>query len=164
MKVCITGHRNGLGRELFINKRFDKTIGFDLLDGFDINNPDTILPYLSDVNVFINNAYHPVGQELMFKAVDDLWQSKSKLIVNISSMAAVKKDTPYANDKRRLEEASKAAKCRVTTIRPGLLDTPLTKSITGRYKMDARIVADIIACVINSPIHIPLIEIEDVLC
>ena len=162
MKVCITGHLNGLGYELF--KRFDETIGFDLLDGFDINKPGAILPYLDDVDVFINNAYHPVGQELMFKAVDGFWQSKRKLIVNISSMAAVKKDTQYAIDKRKLEEASKNAMCRVTIVRPGLIDTPLTESITDRYKMNAADVADIIARVATSKIHIPLIEIEDVLC
>ncbi len=145
-------------------KRFDETIGFDLLDGFDINKPGAILPYLDDVDVFINNAYHPVGQQLMFKAVDGFWQSKRKLIVNISSMAAVKKDTQYAIDKRKLEEASKNAMCRVTIVRPGLMDTPLTESITDRYKMNAGDVADIIAQVVNSKIHIPLIEIEDVLC
>lgn len=164
MKVAITGHKNGLGRELYNSKHFSGTIGFDIHNGFDINNPRAILPYLDDVDVFINNAYHPVGQELMFKAVDGFWQSKRKLIVNISSMAAVKKDTPYAIDKRKLEEASKNAMCRVTIVRPGLIDTPLTESITDRYKMNAADVADIIAQVVTSKIHIPLIEIEDVLC
>lgn len=164
MKVCITGHRNGLGLALYNNKSFGNTVGFDILNGFDINNPRAILPYLDDVDVFINNAYHPVGQELMFKAVDGFWQSKQKLIVNISSMAVIKQDTPYARDKRKLEEASKNAMCRVTNVRPGLMNTPLTESITDRYKMNAADVADIIAAVINSKIHIPLIEIEDVLC
>ena len=164
MKVAITGHKNGLGRELYNSKRFSGTIGFDLHNGFDINNPRAILPYLDDVDVFINNAYHPVGQELMFKAVDGFWQSKQKLIVNISSMAASKKDTSYARDKRKLEEASKNSMCRVTIVRPGLMDTPLTQSITDRYKMNAADVADIIARVVSSKIHIPLIEIEDVLC
>lgn len=164
MKVAITGHKNGLGHKLYNSKHFSGTIGFDLHNGFDINNPRAILRYLDGVDVFINNAYHPVGQELMFKAVDDFWQSKQKLIVNISSMAVVKKDTPYAIDKRRLEEVSKNSKCRVTIVRPGLMDTPLTETITDRYKMNAADVADIIARVVVSKVHIPLIEIEDVLC
>lgn len=164
MKIAITGHHSGLGLALYNNKLFNDTIGFDLRNGFDINTPRAILPYLDDVDVFINNAYsHPIGQELMFKAVDGYWQSKKKMIVNISSMAVTKMNSLYAIDKLRLEECSREAMCRVTTIRPGLIDTPLTDSITDRYKMNANDVADIIAMVIHSKIHIPLIEIEDVL-
>ncbi len=161
MRVAITGHYSGLGKQLY--SRFDDVIGFDLVNGFDINNPRAILPYLNDVDVFINNAYHPVGQELMFKAVDGFWQSKTKLIVNISSMAVAKKTTPYAVDKQKLEEAAKNAMCRVITIRPGLIDTPLTEFITDRPKMNAADVADVVAFTVTSKVHIPLIEIDDVL-
>lgn len=157
MKVGITGHYSGLGKELYF--RFN-CIGFDLVNGFDIANPAPIVEALSECDVFINNAYSGNHQASLFEAVDKSWANSNKLIVNISSYAVtLGKTTEYAMNKVLLEKVSKNSLCKVTTIRPSIMDTPMVNNIHNREKMNVRDVADAIEFVIKSPIHIPLMEI-----
>ena len=159
MKVGITGHCSGLGKELY--SRFD-CIGFDLKNGFDIANPVPIVEALVDCDVFINNAYSGRHQASLFEAVDNTWGDPNKLIVNISSYAVtLQKDTEYAMNKALLEKVSCFSLCRVSTIRPSIIDTPMVNNITDRVKMNVQDVADVIEFVIKSPVHIPLMEINN---
>lgn len=159
MKVAITGHCSGLGKELY--NRFD-SIGFDLKNGYDIAYPDPIMIAAKNCDVFINNAYYMEHQIEMFKLIESVWVNTNKLIVNISSMATVLGNkTPYALNKTILEKHSRYSPCRVSVIRPGLMDTPMVNNITDRQKMNVQDVADVIEFVIKSPVHIPLMEITN---
>lgn len=159
MKVAITGHCSGLGKELY--GRFN-SIGFDLKNGYNIANPGPIIAAAKNCDVFINNAYYMEHQIEMFKVFEAEWINTNKLIVNISSMATVLGNkTPYALNKTILEKHSMFSPCKVSVIRPGLMDTPMVNNITDRQKMDVQDVADVIEFVIKSPVHIPLMEITN---
>lgn len=159
MKIGITGHYSGLGKELYF--RFN-SIGFDIKNGFDIANPAPIVEALNECNVFINNAYSGDHQASLFEAVDKSWANSNKLIVNISSYAVtLGKSTEYAMNKAHLEKVSKNSQCKVMTIRPSIMDTPMVNNVTDRVKMNVRDVADAIEFAIKSPIHIPLMEITN---
>lgn len=136
MKVAITGHMSGLGKSLF--NLFDDAIGFDLNNGFDIRNPELIVEQAKECDVFINNAYHKFCQvdllELMFRE----WNNKHKTIVNISSLGAEATITSlepfgfYPIHKKALDDASTrlqyiANKCKIIVIKPGWIDTAMTK-------------------------------------
>ena len=157
MKVGITGHYSGLGKELYF--RFN-SIGFDLKNGFDIANPQPIIEALSECDVFINNAYSGEHQANLFREVEKAWAGTDKHIINISSYAVtLGKQTQYALNKALLEESSCSSLCRVSTIRPSIIDTPMVNNITDREKMDVKDVADAIEFVVRSPVHIKLMEI-----
>lgn len=157
MKVGITGHFSGLGKELY--PRFD-SMGFDLKNGYDIANPEPILKELVKCNVFINNAYDGPHQAYLFKEIENIWKGTNNHIVNISSMAvSLNKTTQYALNKKLLEEVSRSSSCRVSLIRPAMFDTPMVAFDTHSKKMPVKDVADAIEFVINSPINIRLMEI-----
>lgn len=157
MKVGITGHYSGLGKELYF--RFN-SIGFDLQNGFDIRNPLPIVEALSECDVFINNAYDGEHQAKLFTEVEKAWAGTDKHIINISSYAvALGKETPYTLNKSLLEETACSSLCRVSTIRPSIIDTPMVNNITDREKMNVKDVADAIEFVVRSPVHIKLMEI-----
>ena len=90
MKVAVTGHYSGLGKELF--ELFPNSIGFDLENGFDIKNLDhlnNIVYQAKDCDVFINNAYNNIGQINLLQLFFDIWRyDSSKTIVTIGSIAS----------------------------------------------------------------------------
>lgn len=90
MKVAVTGHYSGLGKELF--ELFPNSIGFDLENGFDIKNLDhlnNIVYQAKDCDVFINNAYNNIGQINLLQLFFDVWRfDSSKTIVTIGSIAS----------------------------------------------------------------------------
>lgn len=89
MKVAVTGHYSGLGKELF--ELFPNSIGFDLENGFDIKNLDhlnNIVYQAKDCDVFINNAYNNVGQINLLQLFFDIWRFTDKTIVTIGSAAS----------------------------------------------------------------------------
>jgi hypothetical protein len=94
MKIAITGHKHGLGEALYdkltVYNRTDKNnvIGFDIEDGYDIGNKNTlgkILYQCKDADIFINNAYHPTGQTELLSQLLKLWQHQNKIIVHIGT-------------------------------------------------------------------------------
>ena len=69
MKVAITGHKNGLGKELaawFVGSK-DEVVGFDKEDGFDANN--LTIKDIEDCDMFINNAWDQYMQVKLFQMV-----------------------------------------------------------------------------------------------
>lgn len=90
MKVAITGHSKGIGQSLynvFVNNGHIVK-GFSRSNGFNISLSESrkdILTKSSDVDVFINNAYHPTGQTLLLRESTTNWKNTDTLIVNISS-------------------------------------------------------------------------------
>ena len=92
MRVGITGHLSGLGKELYT--RIPNSVGFDIgtsrnkqIVNFDIRKPDPWIDELYKCDVFINNAYDGFHQVDMLGKVFMMWKEEDKLIINISSIA-----------------------------------------------------------------------------
>ena len=88
MKVAITGHTQGIGQALssVFQQYGHEVIGFSRSNGFDISNPQARQSMLSyNVDVFINNAYHPTGQTELLKELIDRWGHTDTLIIHMSS-------------------------------------------------------------------------------
>jgi nucleoside-diphosphate-sugar epimerase len=90
MKIAITGHTQGIGQTLstVFQQYGYEVIGFSRSNGFDISDADSrqaIIMQSQDVDVFVNNAYHPIGQTELLKESITAWGNTDKLIVNMSS-------------------------------------------------------------------------------
>ena len=84
MKVAITGHTKGLGKEL--STKFDSVVGFSSSNGYDISSPydrADMMVRIEGCNVFINNAHSNFHQTELFMDVFEKWKYKEKTIVNI---------------------------------------------------------------------------------
>jgi hypothetical protein len=90
MRISLTGHTKGLGKELQQFFTSSHTIlGYSRSNGYDIKNPNNrekIISESSESDVFINlvhNYYHQT--DLLFELYK-VWENQNKLIVNISSL------------------------------------------------------------------------------
>lgn len=137
MKVAITGHTSGLGKE--ISSYYPVCIGLSRSNGFDIANSQRIVNTVYDCDIFYNNAHCGFHQVSMFYDLARLWANDdTKIIVNISSAAPERCQGfmfPYATEKMALDYASKQVmedpryKCNVVLVKPGFVDTPETQHI-----------------------------------
>ena len=156
-RIAITGHLNGLGKELYT--KYKNSIGFDILEGYDIKNPQNIINESQDCDIFINNAYDGFAQAELFKKLETDWYKPGRLIINISSNAVLKKSNEtYAQHKRELERVALKSTCRITTVRIGLMDTMLV-SDRKEIKLNPADVADMILELIDRPFTVKTIEI-----
>ncbi len=163
MKVAITGHTNGLGKELY--GRFDDVKGFSSSNGYDISeNYDRakIVFELDQFDMFINNAYCHFYQTHLLMEIFDKWIDEDKTIVNIISRAKydnISKGFLYSASKASLSHLSHNLrfntnkKCKIIDINPGLLDSTLP-SLTNKE------MADIVMWCIDQPEHIEIGEIS----
>jgi len=90
MKIVITGHNRGLGKALsnVFNVDGNTIVGFSKSAGCDISldsDRQTILKELETADVFINNAYDPVGQTNLLREAIALWDGSNKFVINIGS-------------------------------------------------------------------------------
>ena len=145
VKVAITGHLSGLGKELYT--RIPDSVGFDLGSHNDIKNPDPWIEALLSCDVFINNAYDGFHQVNMLEKVFLKWMNENKTIINISSTASEIKHINYQMGfypihKKALDEACMRLqhiekKCRVVNIKIGWMDTPMTEGFdTAKLPVD----------------------------
>lgn len=95
MKVIITGHTKGIGREFF--KYFSKNnydvIGVSKSTGYDITDESIrqeILKLSQDADIFVNNAFvnNDYSQFIMLTQIYEQWAGKDKIIINLSSFRA----------------------------------------------------------------------------
>ena len=88
MKIGITGHSEFLGRELFqaLKKDYD-VFGFSRSNGYDLENYKSFINEINDLDVFINNTYHPIYQQKMFEELFEMWKYENKTIFNILTSA-----------------------------------------------------------------------------
>ena len=163
MKVAITGHTKGLGKELY--NRFDDVKGFSSSNDYDVSDNyerAKIIFEIDKFDLFINNAHPMFDQTRLLMEVFDRWKYEDKTIVNIISRAKydnISKGFMYSASKASLSHLSHNLrfntdkKCKIIDVNPGLLESDLS-SLT--YKE----MADIVMWCINQPKHIEIGEIS----
>jgi NAD(P)-dependent dehydrogenase (short-subunit alcohol dehydrogenase family) len=166
MKVAITGHKNGLGKELaawFVGSK-DEVVGFDKEDGFDVNRLK--MKDLEGCDMFINNAWDRFVQVKLFEMVYNVWRhDETKTIVNISSMAANKDIiTNYSASKKMLDEMSDRSvfygKCKTHNIKLGYMNTSFATHLKKQEDaLDVSEASRMIYEVITHKYYIPTIGI-----
>ena len=110
MKLAITGHTKGIGASLkaIFEKHGCSVLGFSKSTGYDIGNADTrkhILDSTFDIDLFVNNAYHPTGQLELLKGLINLWEGQEKYIINISSKIVYIESDYFPEDVKEYKQA-----------------------------------------------------------
>jgi len=90
MKIIVTGHTKGIGKCLYekFKSQGHEVVGFSRSTGHDIEQAEIrnfILEQADSADIFINNAYAPTGQTLLFADIVDKWSDTDKYIINLSS-------------------------------------------------------------------------------
>jgi len=159
MKVAITGHTRGLGRELLA--RIPGAVGFSRGE-ISIDDSDALVEAVQGFDVFINNACSGFSQTTVLLALFERWKHTSKTIVNIGSRSKypnLSKGYEYSAAKASLSHASNSLRfqsdkrCRIIDINPGLMASDLP-SLTYSE------VADAVLWAINLPEHIEVGELS----
>lgn len=124
IKIAITGHTSGLGKELAKHFRAD---GFSRSNGYDINDVPKIVNAVKDYDVFINNAYDTDKQYLLCKELWKIWKKdSSKKIINIGSRAKDFIKEEYGFNKNILSTFTAHCNfngtCKVSCINPGYIE------------------------------------------
>ena len=116
MKIVITGHTSGIGKEIydkFKEVSCREIIGMSRSNGYDIeHNFDKIVEEATGAEMFINNAYQGSQQLKLFHAL----KNKVDMMVVMGSVSRFYPNlilTDYVNDKQDLAEA-----CRLESINP----------------------------------------------
>ena len=116
MKIAITGHTSGIGKEIydkFKEVSCREIIGMSRSNGYDIEHDfDKIVEEATGAEMFINNAYRGSQQLKLFHAL----KNKVDMMVVMGSVSRFYPNlilTDYVNDKQNLAEA-----CRLESINP----------------------------------------------
>lgn len=141
MNVVITGHTRGIGRALTdeFQTNGHSVAGYSKSTGFDIsiaNCRQTILDNAVDADIFINNAFDPIGQYELLEGMIAVWEGTDKLIINLSSKGALVSNitNPVINAYCRSKEQQNnllrsrilGSSPRVLNVVVGLVDTELS--------------------------------------
>lgn len=89
-KYALTGHTDGIGKELF-KKLSPNCIGFSLSSGYDItkkSDRQRIIDESNECDVFINNAHADFAQSELCLELWHSWKDKNKTIINVGSKIA----------------------------------------------------------------------------
>jgi dTDP-4-dehydrorhamnose reductase len=132
MIIGITGHTEFLGKELFDSLQKDyEIVGFSRSNGFDLKNYKNFINQIENLDVFINNTYHPTYQQKIFEELFELWKDKDKTIFNVLT-SAIFNDTildEYRQNKLNLQKSSinlinlnYSKKLRVVNLYPNTLE------------------------------------------
>lgn len=173
MKIAITGHSKGIGKsiaDVFEKHSYDLT-GFSRTNGFDISDNITrsnIVKLSEDADIFVNNAYHPIGQLDLLKQVSDRWAGTDKIIINISSKITyytgpgADKFSEYILAKQKQNEFIKnritTANPRILNVIPGFVDTDMTKGFSN-LKTNPDKIAEMIYALLEFKEHLYIQEI-----
>jgi hypothetical protein len=88
--IGITGHTNGIGKEVFARLGVD-ALGFSTSNGYDITSPSSrrkIIDQVQDCEIFINNAQAGYGQVDLLIELFQAWKDQPRLIMNVGSRIA----------------------------------------------------------------------------
>lgn len=149
MRIAITGHTSGIGLALFQHFAAAHDVcGFSRSNGYDISTEAgraMVMQQARDCDIFINNAYHNFdrSQYLLLESMWHAWQGQGhRTIINISTRwtngdhAYCK--TKLEQDKFCLERVGQWP--RIINVKPGLIDTPRVKNISGNRMQVATVV------------------------
>lgn len=158
MKIGITGHSDSLGKGLFdFLRKNHEVIGFSRSNGYDLKNYKNILTDVVDLDVFINNTYHPNLQQKIFEELFDLWKEKDKTIFNVLTSAIFNNGSfdDYRESKLNLQTSALKLinsnldkKVRVINLYPNTLEH---NKRVGFNKVNFSEVYDIIEFQLNLP-------------
>jgi short-subunit dehydrogenase len=175
MKVIITGHTKGIGKCLYNTFKFNsynvvgmsKSTGYDIEKEYDRNK---ILEECKNADIFINNAYAPTGQTMLFQSVLDLYQGQSKKIINISSKLSYfyKNNDPtldnYISEKVKQNEISNSSLNssfpHVLNVVVGLVETDMSKSFISKKLNPSKLADLIFTLVINNDVCVQQIVVD----
>jgi nucleoside-diphosphate-sugar epimerase len=167
MKICITGHTEGLG--LALVKKLDhihEIIGLSRRNGYDIANLFPVLEAVQHSDIFINNAYYEYYQCNLLSDMFNLWKhDPNKTIITISSFVTcyprIEKELdnepwPYRDHKVALERlfrhlVNQDHQCKMLLVSPGAIDTNMVSHLNCK-KMQPEAVADVIINALNFPL------------
>lgn len=166
MKIGITGHSDFLGKGLFdfLSKNHE-VIGFSRSNGYDLKNYEKILDNVKDMDVYINNTYHPIYQQKIFEELFEKWKDKDKTIFNILTSAIFNNGSieDYRENKTRLQQSSLEKinsnldkKVRVVNLYPNTLEH---NKRVGFNKVNFSEVYDIIDFQLKLPQNLELTHI-----
>lgn len=178
MKCVITGHKNGIGLEIYnilLNNNYN-VVGFDREEHYNLSNPTTInlvLQELANADVFINNAWGPESnfQTTLLKESTKKWIGLSKLIININSISALiaKEDwiyeETYRQDKqdqlnfsREHNKITDSCLPKILNILPHWVNTSMVTWHDGD-KLDPKTIAEVVLFQIKFINHLHIQEI-----
>jgi len=164
MKIVITGHTKGIGKSIY--EYFKKDLN-NIVNGFskstfcDISKETDrkiILKELIDTDIFVNNAYHinDDSQYILLEESFNLWKTKKKIIINVSSIASNWLDNEYAMNKLKQDEFCKKniyVYPRIINLRPGYVDTYMVRN-KNKVKMSCEDVVTVLDYVLKSNVNI----------
>jgi NADP-dependent 3-hydroxy acid dehydrogenase YdfG len=166
MKIGITGHSEFLGRELFETLKNDyEVFGFSRSNEYDLKNYKSFIKEINDLDVFINNAYHPIYQQKLFEELFEMWKYENKTIFNILTSAIFNggSDDTYRESKLNLQKSSlklinsnNDKKLRIVNIYPNTLEHN-TKFPFNKVKFSE--IYDVIKFQLNLPQSLELTHI-----
>ena len=172
MKIAITGHSRGIGKELYNIFDVDHQVeGFSRSNGFNISEKHRLIARsVKDCDVFVNNAWKGYYQLELLNAVFDMWKDdETKTIVNISSLSKYHglsgNTSGYSASKAALSHQAfilmfkTDRKCRMINVNPGFVESKMTEGVTANM-LTAPECAEQIAHAINLPQHIEIGELS----
>ncbi len=115
MKVAITGHTAGIGKELYnyFSRKNAEVIGMSRSNGYDLETSvDSIIENAKDCDIFINNAYRD-GKQL--ELLNGLYKHVHRIVVcgSVSRFYPELILTDYVHDKQALAE-----RCKMLSLAP----------------------------------------------
>lgn len=177
MKIAITGHTAGIGKELTkqLEEKGHTVIGISRREKNNIRRIEHTASLVEDADLFINNAQSNYAQTELLYELWKRWHGKKKYIWNISTAMTEHptNTTPdnqddivmnmYRNQKLSLEEASKQlrSKCpwpMISIIRPGGVATQ--GKDPNKYEVDKWVKALLDCFTSDSNINISEISIS----
>jgi lipopolysaccharide export LptBFGC system permease protein LptF len=112
MNIGITGHTKGLGKYLY--KELD-AIGYSRTNGYELNQYQNIIKDAEDLDVFINNTFHPKYQQQLFLNLFGKWKDSNKTIINILNLSTILQSEP--NGHQYLESKKSFHKTIIKTMK-----------------------------------------------
>jgi NADP-dependent 3-hydroxy acid dehydrogenase YdfG len=158
MKAYVTGTTQGLGSSI------DTVLTRDFYDVVGLNRPkhnmEDISTYVKDdFSVYVINAHYSFGQIDLLYALFEKNKHRECHIFVIGSVSADgdrKEINRYAVEKAALEKAVSQlqlveSKCKITLIKPGRMQTQMTRHRSEYYRMDTTHVAKAVLFALRQP-------------
>lgn len=177
MKIAITGHTSGIGKETFnlLLQHGHDVMGFSRDNGWDLTDKETrtkfIMELKNDYDCFINNAYpnkHYQSMEgfLQVELLNEAWllweKQKNKTIIVIGSNKADDLKSyyhPFSIHKKAIDLTCQQLRNtrpwpHIINIKPYYVDTPVIAHLTNVAKNSPADVANIILWTLTVPVKI----------